>query len=41
MAENPQYVAEGNAMNYMSDDGGKSYNLCHCAFRLFHLISAF
>ncbi|KIP04630.1 glycosyltransferase family 15 protein [Phlebiopsis gigantea 11061_1 CR5-6] len=28
-AENPQYVVEGNAMNYMSDDGGKSYNLCH------------
>ncbi|KAI0073984.1 glycosyltransferase family 15 protein [Panus rudis PR-1116 ss-1] len=27
--ENPQYVAENNAMNYMSDDGGHSYNLCH------------
>ena len=28
--ENPQYVAENNAMGYMSDDSGKSYNLCHC-----------
>ncbi|KAI0738252.1 glycosyltransferase family 15 protein [Daedaleopsis nitida] len=27
--ENPQYVAENNAINYMSDDGGNSYNLCH------------
>lgn len=30
IADNPQYLAEGNAMNYMSDDGGESYNLCHC-----------
>ena len=28
--ENPQYVAENNAMGYMSEDGGNSYNLCHC-----------
>ncbi|KAI8977740.1 glycosyltransferase family 15 protein [Trametes punicea] len=27
--ENPQYVAQNNAMGYMSDDGGSSYNLCH------------
>ncbi|KAI0354535.1 glycosyltransferase family 15 protein [Trametes cingulata] len=27
--ENPQYVAPDNAMGYMSDDGGQSYNLCH------------
>ena len=27
--ENPQYVVPDNAMDYMSDDGGKSYNLCH------------
>ncbi|KAI0710663.1 glycosyltransferase family 15 protein [Earliella scabrosa] len=27
--ENPQYVAENNAMGYMSEDGGNSYNLCH------------
>ena len=30
----PQYVKENNAMGYMSDDGGKSYNLCHCAYSL-------
>ncbi|GJE90648.1 glycosyltransferase family 15 protein [Phanerochaete sordida] len=29
ITENPQFVAEGNAMGYMSDDGGNSYNLCH------------
>ncbi len=28
--ENPQYVAENNAMGYMSEDNGNSYNLCHC-----------
>lgn len=28
--EYPQYVSKDNAMDYMSDDGGKSYNLCHC-----------
>ncbi|EJF61893.1 glycosyltransferase family 15 protein [Dichomitus squalens] len=25
----PQYVARDNAMGYMSDDGGNSYNNCH------------
>ena len=33
IAENPQYVAENNAMGYMSEDGGNSYNLCHCESR--------
>lgn len=28
--EYPQYVSDNNAMNFVSDDGGKSYNLCHC-----------
>ncbi|KAI0086054.1 glycosyltransferase family 15 protein [Irpex rosettiformis] len=28
-SENPQYVESNNAMGYMSDDGGNSYNLCH------------
>ncbi|KAK7679002.1 hypothetical protein QCA50_017946 [Cerrena zonata] len=27
--ENPQYLAPENAVNYLSDDGGKSFNLCH------------
>ena len=30
MKEYPQYVSPDNAMAYMSEDGGKSYNLCHC-----------
>ncbi|KAF8915552.1 glycolipid 2-alpha-mannosyltransferase-domain-containing protein [Mucidula mucida] len=25
----PQYVHDNNALNYLSDNGGKSYNLCH------------
>ncbi|KAJ7634998.1 glycosyltransferase family 15 protein [Roridomyces roridus] len=29
MAKYPQYVADDNAMNYLSDDGGETYNLCH------------
>ncbi|EKM51000.1 glycosyltransferase family 15 protein [Phanerochaete carnosa HHB-10118-sp] len=29
IAENPQYVAKDNAMGYLSDDGGNSYNMCH------------
>ncbi|KAI0701302.1 glycosyltransferase family 15 protein [Cytidiella melzeri] len=27
--ENPQYLQSNNAMAYMSDNGGDSYNLCH------------
>ena len=26
----PEYVAKDNAMGYMSDNHGESYNLCHC-----------
>ncbi|EGN94535.1 glycosyltransferase family 15 protein [Serpula lacrymans var. lacrymans S7.3] len=29
IAQNPQYVAEGNAMQFLSDDAGDTYNLCH------------
>jgi len=29
MHKYPQYVAENNSMNFLSDDGGHSYNLCH------------
>ncbi|PPQ96227.1 hypothetical protein CVT26_005599 [Gymnopilus dilepis] len=25
----PEYIAEGNALEFISDDGGESYNLCH------------
>jgi hypothetical protein len=26
----PEYVAADNAMGFISEDGGKKYNLCHC-----------
>lgn len=26
----PELIPEGNAMGFLSDDGGKSYNKCHC-----------
>jgi len=29
IAEHPEYVAPDNAMDYLSDNGGDSYNLCH------------
>ena len=30
MAENPDLVTEGNAMGFVSDNSGQSYNRCHC-----------
>lgn len=27
--ENPQYVSQENAMGFLSDDDGESYNMCH------------
>ena len=27
--ENPKYLAEDNLMKFVSDDGGKTFNLCH------------
>ncbi|CAG8446229.1 13565_t:CDS:2 [Acaulospora morrowiae] len=27
--EHPQYVSKDNIMDFISDDGGKTYNLCH------------
>ncbi|KAI0461825.1 alpha-1,2-mannosyltransferase KRE2 [Komagataella kurtzmanii] len=29
MKQNPSYIAENNLMNFISDDNGKTYNLCH------------
>ncbi|KAF9002117.1 glycosyltransferase family 15 protein [Cyathus striatus] len=29
MGEHPRYVAEGNSMGFLSEDGGTTYNLCH------------
>lgn len=28
--KNPQYVAKDNAMDFLSNDEGRSYSLCHC-----------
>lgn len=32
MGQHPEYVAQDNAMDYLSDNGGETYNRCHCAF---------
>ncbi|KAL4894767.1 putative alpha-1,2-mannosyltransferase [Aspergillus ambiguus] len=29
MTNHPEHVAEGNSMDFLSDDGGKTYNKCH------------
>ncbi|EAW12941.1 glycosyltransferase family 15 protein [Aspergillus clavatus NRRL 1] len=29
MGNHPEHIAEGNAMDFLSDDGGKTYNKCH------------
>jgi alpha 1,2-mannosyltransferase len=29
MEEHPEHIAEGNMMDFVSDDGGFTYNLCH------------
>ena len=26
----PEYIPEGNGMKFLSDDGGETYNRCHC-----------
>lgn len=31
MHENPQYLHKNNALEFISDDKGESYNTCHCA----------
>jgi alpha 1,2-mannosyltransferase len=30
MKAHPEHLVEGNAMNFISDNGGEEYNLCHC-----------
>lgn len=32
IGEHPDYLPEGNAMQFLSDDGGETYNKCHCEF---------
>ena len=28
----PDYLPKDNAMQFLSDDGGESYNKCHCKY---------
>jgi alpha 1,2-mannosyltransferase len=28
-AKYPEHIADGNAMDFISDDNGMTYNLCH------------
>lgn len=30
LKSHPEHLAEGNAMGFISDNGGEEYNLCHC-----------
>ena len=30
MALHPEYIQKDNSMAFLSDNGGESYNLCHC-----------
>lgn len=30
LKSHPEYLTEGNAMGFISDNGGEEYNLCHC-----------
>ena len=32
ITDNPQYLAPNNSMPYLSEDGGKTYNMCHCTY---------
>lgn len=30
IADNPGFVEQNNSMDFLSDNGSESYNLCHC-----------
>lgn len=32
--EHPQYIAPDNASGFLTNDGGETYNLCHCELSL-------
>jgi hypothetical protein len=32
LKENPGLTPPGNAIDFLSDDGGKTYNRCHCMY---------
>ena len=35
----PEHVANDNAMKFLSDDGGDTYNKCHCTLPLHSSLS--
>jgi alpha 1,2-mannosyltransferase len=40
MKANPQHIAEGNSMAFLSDDGGETYNKCHFVSPLFVVVAS-
>lgn len=41
MARYPEYIREeDNALKFISNDGGRSYNRCHCGFQSLILLCA-
>ena len=32
VGDHPQYLSKNNSLRFVSDDGGDSYNLCHCVY---------
>lgn len=32
MDKHPDLIESGNAMSFLSDDGGETYNRCHCEY---------
>ena len=34
---NPELVSPDNAMSFLSDDGGETYNRCHCKLVIYYL----
>lgn len=35
---NPELLSPDNAMGFLSDDGGETYNRCHCKLFICYLI---
>jgi alpha 1,2-mannosyltransferase len=32
MEKNPEHLTPDNALAFISDDGGQTYNRCHCEY---------
>ena len=37
---NPELVSPDNAMDFLSDDGGETYNRCHCKLSIYYLLNS-